>query len=467
MLPPTADKSVLRHALSVVREGLLPTEGSNLPAAIEFAAGHFTSDQSARALLLITDGEMPTQQATAEAALGDAVVRLAQQGIVFYALGLGTVEGAPLQSSQGDWLHYRDKAVISILHEDRLRQLASLGGGVYADVSDTDAEWRKLYDRNIRYLHNTHTGDSLVEWRELYHWCLVPAFLLLLLAHVEPRRKSLRTSPLVWLLVFVLSGSLLPPEVYADSESWQRRAYQAYNNQSYRQAMQDYAHVVGYDGRMGEGSSAYRLGEYPKAIQLFTQAILDANTDAQRARAVFNLANSRYQLEDYSAAVALYREALRYQPGDRAAQLNLEFAVAMQEQQRQRDKDDVDSGRQGRGPRTALLPDGTNVIGGRLSNDNEEDKRPLGVPLPPVIESQSETDPVALSIHQSQPAVHQATRFKDPTWHYANTSPQRIVLQANALRVDESLLWQRIFEGEEGFPAAIDVPRQLSDILPW
>lgn len=471
MTPPTDDKSVLRHDLQVLRYGLLPTEGSNLTGAIKFAAGQFTSGRSAHALLLVTDGEMPMEEAAAEATLNDTVARLAQQGITLYALGVGTSEGAPLQGPQGDWLRYRDKPVVSRLHEDRLQELAILGNGRYAGVSDTDAEWQVLYDQNIRHLHATgvsRTGDSLIEWRELYAWFLVPAVLLLLLAYGESRRTTLGSSSLLWLAVFVMTGSLHAPLAHASSESLQARAYQAYSQQSYREAKQAYASVAGFVGRMGEGSSAYRLGEYREAVRLFTQAILDADSDAQRAHAMFNLANSRYRFEDYGAAVALYQEVLRYAPDDRASQLNRAFAIAMQQQQ-QRDGEGEGgvSGRQGGGPRAARLADGTDVTSGRLSLDNEDDTRPPIIPPLPETQPPSGSDIIERGIYQSRPMVEQATEFRDPAWHYAATSPERIVLQANALKVDESILWQRIFEGEEGFPAPIETPRELPDMQPW
>ena len=468
MTPPTDDKSVLRHDLQGVRHGLLPTEGSNLRAAIAFAAKHFTPGKSARALLLVTDGETPENNAAAEAKYHDTVTRLAQQGIALYALGVGTPEGAPLQAQQGGWLHYQGNAVVSKLHENRLQELAVLGNGRYATVSDTGAEWRILYDQNISHLHAadaSQTGGSLIEWREFYGWCLIPAVLLMLLAYMAPRRASLSTLPLLWLTALIVSVSLPPPVAHASSGSWQQRAYQAYRNKSYLAAKQGYARVPGYVGRMGEGSSAYRLGKYQEAVQIFTQAILDASNDTQRARAVFNLANSRYRLEDYGAAVALYRETRRYDPDDRAAQLNLGFAIAMQKQQR--DSGNGGKGKGGRGPRTARLPEGTEITSGNRSIDNGDNARPPPIPPLPDTQPQPGSDLIERGIYQSQPAVQQATKFKDPAWRYAATSPERIVLQANSLKVDQSILWKRIFEAQEGFPAPVETPRELPGMPPW
>lgn len=469
MTPPTDDKAVLRHALEVLRYGLLPTEGSNLAAAIEFASKHFISERSTHALLLVTDGELPIEKATVDAELDDTISRLAQQGVIMYVLGVGTPEGAPLQGPQGGWLNYRDTPVVSRLHEDRLQKLAATGNGRYARVSDTDAEWQVLYDQNIRYLRAAavnRNGDSLIEWRELYAWCLVPGALFLLLAYLKPRRTALGSSFLLWFAVFVVTGSLHPPLAHAASESWQQRAYQAYSKESYQEAKQAYARVAGYVGRMGEGSSAYRLGEYPEAVGLFTQAVVDADSDAQRARAVFNLANSHYQLEEYAVAVTLYRETLRYAPDDRDARLNLEFAMALQKQQELQQQQEGRSGQQGRGPRTARPPEGTDISSGNLTIDNEDDTKPPLVPTLPV-GSPSGSDIIEQGIYQSRPVVEQATTFNDSAWQYAATSSDRIVRQANALKVDEGILWKRIFEGEESFPAPVETPRELPDIQPW
>src|SRR5690606_14940997 len=111
----------------------------------------------------------------------------------------------------------------------------------------------------------------------------------------------------------------------------ERSAFQAYAAGDYAQARQRYAAVPGFAGRMGEGSSAYRLGEFRQAVGLFTQAVLAADSDPARARALFNLANSHYRLEEYDAAVALYREVLRYAPGHAEADTNLQLALAQWE----------------------------------------------------------------------------------------------------------------------------------------
>lgn len=468
MAPPTEDRQVLRRDLQLLRYGLLPTEGSNLQDAIEFASRQFVPGRSARAVLLLTDGETPDNGAAANARLYDSVTGLAQQGIRLYALGIGTSEGAPLQGPDGGWLQYRGRAVVSTLHQDRLRRIAQLGNGRYAPVSDTDADWRTLYDGGIRYLHVGEPGrhgEQSIEWREYFGWCLVPGILLLLVAGTEPRRVSPVLALLPWLAVAAAVTMLHPLAAQAAPSNWQQRAYQAYRNQSWDEAKQNYARVAGYTGRMGEGSSAYHLGRYAEAAGLFTQAILDADSDHQRARAIFNLANCRYRLADFAAALALYRESLRYQPDNRAARTNLGFAQAMAKRHRHIGRKGG-GGRQGRGPRSVRPAPGTDLSNGYVAFEKGEKPRSPATSSPPSTPLPG-SDLVEQGIYHSRLAVRKATEYKDPLWRYAPTTPERIALQAKSLKVHEQTLWKRIFEAEEGFPAPLETPEPLPDTPPW
>jgi Ca-activated chloride channel family protein len=466
--PPTDDKSILRHNLQLLRHGLLPTEGSGLRDAMEFAATHFSANEAARAMLLVTDGEFSEGDALAGVALDDTATRLGQQGIVLHALGIGSPEGAALLAREGGWLRHAGEAVVTRLQEDRLKALAALGNGRYARVADSDSEWRSLYDQGIAGLASVaadRDGDRLVVWNELYGWCLLPAVLLMLLAQVAPRRVASAMAPML-VVVVSLYGWLDPGVVYAADQPRRQDAFQAYGSESYQEARQAYAGIPGYAGRMGEGSSAYRQGDYRAAVQLFTQAVLDADSDARRADAVFNLANSHYKLEDHDTAVALYQEVLRYDAGRQAARLNLALAVAMRDRRQDGDVPAA-SARQGRGPRSARLADGTGITRGGLILDEQEAGRPVFVPDLPEGRPLSESELIELGIHHSRSVVQQEDEFKDPGWDYAVTTTERILLQANALKVDEAILWKRIFETEEGFPAPVETPYVLPDVPPW
>ncbi|WP_457665961.1 vWA domain-containing protein [Thiolapillus sp.] len=467
IMPPTEDKSVLLHGLQIPHSGLLPTEGSDLGAAITFAARSFQQRKGARVLLLVTDGEIANDSIEAEADLQAEVTRLAKEGIIFYALGVGSKEGNPLIGASGDWLRNRDAPVVSRLHETRLQQIARDGKGLYAKVSDSDAEWRVLYDHGIRQLYLAHAegqSPALIKWKELQAWFLVPAVLLLFLSNLHLRGKSLPSHAGQVGIIFIATGLASPLKVHAAEDGgWQQRAYQAYISASYQKARQAYARVAGYQGRMGEGCSAYRQEKYTLAVQMFTQAVLDADSDQQRARAIFNLANSYYQREDYERAVALYGEVLRYDPDNSSAPNNRKLALAMLEQQQEGSNESTQ--RQGRGPRSARLLDGETVVDGKLSLDREPESPDSLENAQP--ESLIPSAQMAQGMLYTRPADRQATRFEDSNWHYENTSAAAIILQVDTLEMDENRLWKRLFEREENFPAPVDTPRTLPGIPPW
>ncbi|HSJ48322.1 MAG TPA: VWA domain-containing protein [Gammaproteobacteria bacterium] len=465
--PPTHDKTVLRHQLRLIRADWLPTEGSDPGAALAFAAEAFSGGPAARALLLVTDGELATADAEAEAALETEVTRLAQQGIRLYALGMGTEDGVPLQGPAGDWLYHEGQAVVSRLQGERLEHLARMGNGRYSPVADTDADWLQLHDQGIGRLEAsamTERGEERILWRELYAWCLLPALLLLLLSRVRVPMAGRGMLPVVCCAALLAGGLGGSPVARAADAARERAAFQAYAVGDYAEARQRYATVPGFAGRMGEGSSAYRLGEYRQAVGLFTQAVLAADSDPARARALFNLANSHYRLEEYDAAVALYREVLRYAPGHAEADTNLQLALAQWELQ-SADGERGLSTRQGRGPRSARLAPGTDITQGSLGFDEEETGREGDAS--PVPDPTGQTDGRIPGIGQARTASGDEERVADAEWHYVDTTRERILLQADTFRVDEGVFWQRLFEIEEGFTAPLDEPRAIPGVRPW
>jgi len=466
--PPTADLALLRHYLGVLRADLTPTEGSDPAAALRFAAGLFGPQSAARAILLVSDGELPDPAAAREQELLDTAAVLQRQGISLYTLGVGTTAGATLLAPQGGWLRHEGSNTVSRLQETRLRTVATRGNGSYAVVSDTDAEWRELYDHGIARLttaRDNATDDGTTVWDEHYPLPLALAAILLLLGHWRPRRLQ-ATAPLPVLCLAAVLATLLPaaPSGAAD-EDWGARAHQAWNDGAYVEARRLYARVPGYTGRMGEGASAYRAGQYRDAIGPFTEAILAANDDRQRADALFNLANTHYRLEDYATAIDYYRDVLRYRPADAATSVNLDYAQALYQQQLRRG-DGPGSTRPGRGPRTARLAEGTDITRGNVTLDDES-ANPTPPPLPDGQSPLTTDDLINRGIRVARPADRRLAEQHDDLWVYSATTPERIELEAASLDVDESLLWKRIFESEEGFLAPQEEAHELPGVMPW
>ncbi len=464
LTPPTTDHDVLRHFLALPRYGMVPIAGSNLSAALEGALTAFTPGQTRRALLLVTDGELPALTAAQRANLLATVDALAQQGVMLHVLGVGTEAGASVLDADGAWLRHADLEVVSRLNTKLLMTLARRGNGRYAPLSDDDGDLRFLYDAGIARAEagdDGRTPNALVMWRELYQWPLAPAVLLLVLAHWR-RRSGASSAPALMVLALVMASAA--PVTPAQAADAQRQAYLAYQQHSYQRAQQAYRQVPGYHGRMGEGASAYQLQAYPMAIQQFTLAILEADTDQQRADALFNLANCHYRLDAYAKAVTLYQDVLRYRPDDAAVVTNLQLAVAMLARRVEQDSTGGTGG-QGRGPRGVRMPDATEVAGGNLSLDDRAPDAPPAQPTPDTAHVAAQD--AMRGAYQAQPVVSQAQEFVDSEWVFEPTTDDSMQLRAANLLGDDSSLWQRVFEGELEISAPLDAPREVEALPPW
>jgi Ca-activated chloride channel family protein len=214
---------------------------------------------------------------------------------------------------------------------------------------------------------------------------------------------------------------------------------------------------------MGEGSSAYHLGDYPAALQQFTLAVLAANTNNQRADALFNLGNCYFQLDRFTDATAVFQDVLRYRSGDTTATHNLQLARKLARQQLQQQAVGSNS-HQGRGPRTGRLDENQELSRGSLTLGNDDETEPFALSNK---SSTGMTDDADRQLGTATLADDKISKIDDRNWDYAIGSAQDVALQDDSTKVDQSQLWQRLFESEEDIPAALDRPQTPAGVRPW
>lgn len=457
MLPATTDKAVLRHSVALLDTRQLPVEGSDLVAALRLAAQQFHDQDRPRAILLISDGELHSQGRADTTAL---LAELKQAGIRLYVFGVGTPQGAPLLSDEQGWLQHEGRAVVTRLERERLQGIAIAGNGEYAEVSDDDADWQVLYHNGIARLQasrdETAAGENII-WQDLSAWFVLPGLFLLLLAYAQvPFTRHAAGIGVPLLLAMLVSPQLeAAPLNYAD-------AYDLYAQGEYQHAASAFARLPGYDARLAEGVSHYRAQAWQQAAASFIQATLDAQSDAQRARALFNLGNTYFKQAAYSEAAQVYADVLRYAHDWRAAQINLDYAKALQQQQATGDLPVAT--REGKGARSARAADNVAITQGRLSIDGSESETKADLSLQDTLPA---SQAGAQRLLQSAPAAAQIERDQDIGWTYEIDSAQAIQVQHTQFSVDEKVLWQRLYEGEEGFAAPQDKPHVLPEVSPW
>ncbi len=466
MIPPTSDKTVLRHAVDALRVRELPTEGSDMFNALDMARQQLAeASQRPRAILLISDGEVSDDSAQAQQRLTNLVTTLRQDNIRLYTLGVGTQQGAALLNDQNGWLQHNGRTVVTRLHETRLQQLAQAGNGAYAEVADDDSEWQALYDTGIarlRQANATSDHQQLAIWQDLSPWFVLPGVVLLLLAYLRLPALNRSVVPLLLLCTAVAIGVLPFPSAQAAEEHYPD-AYALYQAGKYQQAAQEFARLPGYRARMGEGASLYQLQQYPKAATVYIQAVLDANSDKQRSTALFNLGNSYFKQQNYVRAATTYRDVLRYQPHMSEAKTNLAFAQALQEKAMQQSVPMTKHA--GTGSRMAPAAPDTEVGKGRVGLDESESKTPEQRPAQ--IDTSPQKGNSRQLLEQAKPATEQIELNKDVQWTYDITRARDIPQRDTGVVVDASVFWQRLYESEEDFPAPRERPEVLPGVPPW
>ncbi|MEJ2361394.1 MAG: VWA domain-containing protein [Gammaproteobacteria bacterium] len=463
MIPGTSDKSILRQSVAALRVRQLPTEGSGMFNALRLAQTRLlASDHVARAILLVSDGGILHDDAASRQRLTRLVSGLRQHNIHLYVLGLGTPQGAPLLNDQNGWLKYAGRPVVTRLAATRLQRLAQLGNGAYAKAADDDSDWRTLYDDGIARLalqEQAGTKNGVQIWHDLSAWFVLPGLILLLLAYVRvPVLPRAGVSALVCGMLLLVSLSYAPQGQAAEDNT--ATAWRLYRQGHYSQAAQAFARRAGFQARMAEAASWYQAKNYPRAATVYIQAVLDADSDQQRADALFNLANCYYRQARYARAARTYRDVLRYRPNFSPARINLSYAEALQTKPYQVPPV---GGRAGTGYHTAPAKPDTDVGKGRVSIDESEHS---GKTSGPVLDRNNIQGQANL-LQQARPASSQVELNKDTQWTYDITRARDIRTQDTRISVDQSVFWQRLYEAEEGFPAPRRRPEVLPGVPPW
>jgi len=457
MSPLTWDRNALQFYVKGIRDNLMPTQGSDLAAAIKLANKKLASSKN-KAILVLTDGEH-----NSEINLNDEMLQTP-----LFIIGVGSYEGMSIPDAKTGWLMHERQSVRTRLEDGILKTLASRSGGSYVAMTDDMSDLEQVYSQGI----NRMTDEVLVDandkqaWVELYTWFLLSGCLLLLLTTVDWVRLLSKNSQL--LIIFLTVSVLIPTsDSYADiiSSVKQQQAYELYNAKDYQGALDIYSLSTGFVARMGEGSSSYKMKDYASAITQFTQAFLVAESDTERADALYNLANSFFNIKRYDDAVITYEDVLRYRAHHVAAKKNKEFVISLIASLKDDPFYDPGVGRRaGRGPRSARASENAGGSGD-FSLGEEEVKQ--------TVYSKTEQAETALNAIAKK---GQQARVVDKSINQQSENKRKLISAVDLLEArrivlqskqDQSLLWKSLFEDEEGFPAPLAEPVTLPGVLPW
>ncbi len=471
-VPLTYDHKLLKTYLNSLEKLTFPTLGSDPYAAIKFAQKELTKEKGTSSIILLTDGDFP--KLTAE-----KINLLQKKNIPLYVLGIGSIEGEAIQIEDGTWLKYKQQDVVSRMNQESLQKIAEQLDGKYSSVYDDDSDWEGLYTNGVAK-HNTLSNiDSKqhIVWREYFHYFLFPSILLFwfsLSIYRFKESKHVLTFSFLSLFLFSIPENNVNAFEVEFGQTQEQSAFRAYKNKKFNTAEKLYNNINGYTGYFGQGNSSYKMGHYKKSIQLFISATLSAKTETQRANALYNLANSYFRTGQFSSAIATYKDVLRYEPNNEASLYNIKISQALKEniEQRLKEKEKIlATYRQGRGARSEKVADGTEISENTsVSMGDDVNKINTDIPLPelPNIDDDILKKLIISGLENIRFAEQGRTNINQTKQNtYSNIDLLNVQQQTHKINDNQHLLWKRLFEMEEGFPAPVEERKILPGIKPW
>ncbi len=339
--PLTIDYDAAVESINDLDTKTIPEGGTNISEAIALAVQTFgKSAMGNRALIIFTDGEELSGDAVKEAKKAE------EAGVRIFTVGVGTIQGSliPLEQEGGFVKDAKGEVHKSKLDENRLREIAQATGGMYLHLQSGPQTMRQLYEEGLSKLKEAEI-DARLSRRpiERYEWPLGGAIVILIASLFLNDRKKTRSKPIrhapVKRKVLATAALLL----VAAAQAYAVSGIDLYNNGKYEEALAQFQKDLEHNINPADvpkmhfdaGVAAYKLREYDKALEAFSQSLVD-RSPALQEKSRYNLGRTLEEradlrqtneevLKDLENAAQHYEEALKLDPNDKAAAERLEI----------------------------------------------------------------------------------------------------------------------------------------------
>ncbi len=313
--PLTDDVVTIESLVPSLSPNIMPLFGSKPVEAVKLATGLLDETDASRGkVLLMTDGISGFDEELLITEL------FADNDYELLIMGIGTEEGAPIRTNDGNFLTDEAGAlIIPTLNKNVLQSLANRVNGRYHDIQLADSDLAYLL-ADYELLDEEQLSDVEEEfdvWYEFGPWLLL---LVLPIAALSFRRG--------WLFSFVLltgSGMMLPSQ-QAQALEWKdlwktkdQQAAEAFASEEHSTA------ALLFEATDWQGAANYKAANYEAAIASFS-AIDTPDGHYNRGNALALSGN-------YAEAIAAYDMALSLELGHADAMKNKEIVEQLLEQE--------------------------------------------------------------------------------------------------------------------------------------
>jgi tetratricopeptide (TPR) repeat protein len=324
--PLTSDLGALRLALDEAGATQLAIPGGSvLGPAIARAVVAFGDVRARRTLIVVSDGE-DTGTGVAE-----AIAAAKQAGVVVHTVGVGTEQGIAMpvrRPPPGELVAPNAETRVTKLEDKALRELAAATGGVY--LAGVDDHSLTLLAGRLRAPRAPDQAAQTLWWTAL----LLVAFACLALERLWPERRVRVVAVTVTSLLVLVTpaGAADGWEAIREGNAALDRGRTHEAIEAYRRAAQDGdAAAIAW---FNVGVALAKQDDPKNAAMAFARSAAFYKTDGERARAHYNRGIMLERTEELDESARAFIAALRHDPSNDDARINLAIVRARLERER-------------------------------------------------------------------------------------------------------------------------------------
>jgi len=183
-MPLTVDYGAAKMYLKTMGPGMVPTQGTDIAAAIDMATEGFVQGENThKALVIISDGE------DNEGGVNEAIEAAVKSGVKIFTVGVGSENGGPIPSGNDFKRDEEGKIVLSKMNQEMMRDIAAKGGGKFFLLGSGKDEITSIFKELGRINTKEYEELTFTDFDEQYRWCLIIAVLLLFVEWIISERK--------------------------------------------------------------------------------------------------------------------------------------------------------------------------------------------------------------------------------------------------------------------------------------
>lgn len=329
-LPITTDYAAAKMALSNADPAQIPTQGTNLAAALDFAADYFNpSSPAGRFIIVFTDGEdheFTTTSIDSELPINILVV------------GIGTAAGGPIPMSKGrngtSYKKDNDGNVVITRRDDaELQIITNLMGAKYVDGNVTETTLTIIKSFIEEGEESDIQEEIAMNYDSQFMWFLYPSLFFLLLYLLLPQKVR----GVALILTLLSMNTLQGQNLHAYGQDI-RKGNEAFENGAWEEAASAYdlagdEQPDAFIPKFNKGTALIESGDIEGSGKALLEALQATEDPILQSDALYNLGNLLMQTGNFKEATGAYIESLKRNPNRSDAVYNLNRAMEKQKEQ--------------------------------------------------------------------------------------------------------------------------------------